>query len=199
MSRNSARNITREHLAHLAARIMAEDGVEDHALAKRKAARQAGSPDTRQLPDNDEIDAALEIYRGLYQRDHPAQLLELRECAVEIMRELSRFNPYLTGSVLNGNAGKFADIQIQVFAESDKEVELDLLNRGVRYESASIKLYAGDLPIDAAVLSFEHQAITVRLTVLTVRELRARIKASPNGKPIERAAQADVEILLAQG
>ena len=43
MSRDPGRNLTRERIAHLAARLMAEDGIEDYAQAKRKAARQAGS------------------------------------------------------------------------------------------------------------------------------------------------------------
>ena len=45
----------RERIAHLAARIMAEDGVDDFAYAKRKAARQAGARDARAMPDNKEI------------------------------------------------------------------------------------------------------------------------------------------------
>ena len=53
------RNDVRSRIAHIAARLMAEDGIEDHALAKRKAARQAGLSDSRQLPDNDEINEAL--------------------------------------------------------------------------------------------------------------------------------------------
>ena len=198
MSRNSARNPTREYIAHLAARLMAEDGIEDHALAKRKAARQAGAADLRQLPDNDEIDTALRTYRALYQRQHPAQLRELRLLAVELMTEFARFNPHLTGSVLNGTAGQFADIQLQLYVESVKEVEFELLNHGVRYETGATRFYAGDLPVDAAVLSFERDAVTVRLVVLTPRELRSRINTSPTGKPVERADQTAVELLLAQ-
>ncbi len=198
MSRNPARNPTRERIAHLAARLMAEDGVEDYALAKRKAARQAGAADSRQLPDNEEIDAALRIYRELYQQQHPAQLRELRELALEIMGEFSRFSPCLTGAVLHGSAGKYADIQLQLFAESAKEVEFELLNRGLRFETAAVRLYAGDLPVDAAVLSFERDSVTIRLTLLTPRELRSRIKTGANGKPLERANREALEILLAQ-
>jgi hypothetical protein len=198
MSRHPGRSATREHIAHLAARIMAEDGIEDHALAKRKAARQAGAPDTRQLPDNDEIDAALQTYRDLFQRGHAGEIQALRELAAEIMRGLSRFNPYLTGSVLTGTAGRFADIQLQLFVDSPKEVEIELLNRGVKFETATARLFAGDMPIDAPVMSFEHDAVTVRLTLLTPRELRSRIRASAGGKPVDRADMTEVESLLAQ-
>lgn len=194
MSRNSAR----EHIAHLAARLMAEDGIEDHALAKRKAARQAGIADLRQLPDNDEIDSALRSYRALYQKQHPAQLRELRALAVDLMTEFSRFNPHLTGSVLNGTAGRFADIQLQLFAESAKDVEFELFNRAIRHETGAMRFYAGDMPVEAVVFSFERDAVTVRLIVLAPDALRARIKSGPAGKPVERADQAAVEQLLAE-
>ena len=89
--------------------------------AKRKAARQAGVPDTRQLPTNDEIDAALRVHQALYGGDeHRERLRELRERALGVMRELERFNPYLTGSVLTGNAGKYADINLQLYTDNAK-------------------------------------------------------------------------------
>jgi len=37
------RDLMREQLAHQAAKLMAEDGITDHAYAKRKAARQLGA------------------------------------------------------------------------------------------------------------------------------------------------------------
>ena len=42
----------RRHIAYIAARLMAEDGVPDYASAKLKAARQAGLADSHLLPDN---------------------------------------------------------------------------------------------------------------------------------------------------
>ena len=66
MSRGANRNDERRRIAHLAARIMVEDGVEDYALAKKKAARQAGIADTRHLPGNDEIDDALKSYQETF-------------------------------------------------------------------------------------------------------------------------------------
>jgi hypothetical protein len=198
MSREATKNNIREHIAYLAARIMAEGGIEDHALAKRKAARQAGAVDARQLPDNEEIDAALRTYRLLYQKQHPLQLRELRLLAVEIMGEFLRFDPRLTGPVLNGNASQFADIELLLFAESSKQVELDLLNGGLRYQTAEKCFYAGEMPAEAVEFSFEREAVTVRLAVLTPREQRTRLKKSPGGKPLDQANLGAVEQLLAQ-
>lgn len=198
MSRKSTKNNIREHIAYLAARIMAEDGIEDHALAKRKAARQAGAVDARQLPDNEEIDAELRTYRLLYQKQHPAHLRELRFLAVEIMSDFLQFYPRLTGPVLNGSAGKFSDIELHLFAESSKQVELDLLNRGLRYQTAEKCFYAGEMPVEAVEFSFEREAVTVRLAVLAPREQRTRLKKSLGGKPLDQANLGVVEQLLAQ-
>ena len=51
----------RSRIAHLAARMMAEDGVDDFALAKRKAARQVHASEIGNLPTNDEVKAELPI------------------------------------------------------------------------------------------------------------------------------------------
>ncbi len=197
MARDSGRNFMRERIAHLAARLMAVDGIEDHALAKRKAARQAGVPDTRQLPNNDEIDAALRLYRELYQREHPAQLRELRQLALEVMNELGRFNPYLTGSVLKGNAGKYAAINLLLFTDEGKSVEHYLLNLDIDFRSGGTRLYAGDTPLAAPVLSFSRDGVDVHLILLLPRELRCQLKASVEGKPLKRAGREAVEAMLA--
>lgn len=198
MSRQSPRNNIRQHIAYLAARLMAEDGINDHALAKRKAAKQAGVVDVRQLPDNDEIDAALRTYRALYQAQHPLELRALRLLALAVMAEFSQFHPRLTGPVLNGTAGKFSAIELHAFAESSKQVELDLLNRGLRYQTADKYLYAGETPVEAVEFCFDRDAVTVRLFVLTPRELHTRLRKSPGGKLLDRADLVSVQKLLAQ-
>lgn len=196
MTRAPGRNFTRERIAHLAARLMAEDGIEDYALAKRKAARQAGDLDMRQLPNNEEIDAALRSYRELYQQEHPAQLRELRLLALEVMNELDHFNPYLTGPALTGGAGKYAGIHLQLFTDNTKGVEHYLLDRRANFRSGQTRLYAGDMELVAPTLSFDREGVEIRLTVLSLRELRSRLKASAESKPIARARRAAVEALI---
>jgi len=199
VSRESGRNDTRSRIAHLAARLMAEDGIEDYALAKRKAARQAGMPDTRELPANEEIDAALRAYQQIYHpEEHRGRLRALREKAVRAMRELAQFNPYLTGSVLNGNAGKYADIHLQLFTDNVKAVELYLIDRRIPYKAAQGRLYSGEEPHTVPVYTINDDGTEIELTVLSPRELRLPLKTSPEGKAIERAKLNAVETLLAQ-
>ncbi len=199
MPRETGRNDRRSTIAHLAARLMAEDGIEDYALAKRKAARQAGLPDTRDLPNNEEIDAALRTYQQIYHQDaHRDRLRVLRQAALRAMRELAQFNPHLTGSVLNGNAGKYADINLQLFTDSAKAVELYLIDRGIPYRTAQSRLYSGSEPLTAPVYIVDDDGTEIALTVLSSRELRGSLRTSPEGKGIERAKLPAVEQLLAE-
>ncbi|MBM3356529.1 MAG: hypothetical protein FJY54_02240 [Betaproteobacteria bacterium] len=198
MPRESGRNDARVRIAHLAARLMAEDGIEDYALAKRKAARQAGMADTRELPTNEEIDAALRLHRQLYhEQAHRSRLRELRLAAVRAMRELAQFNPYLTGSVLNGNAGKYADVKLQLFTDNVKAVELYFIDRQIPYRTAQSRLYAGEEQRTVPVYTVDDQGTEIEIIVLSSRELRVPLRTSLEGKVIERAKLQVVEQLLA--
>lgn len=198
MAKETGRNHTRGRIAHLAARLMAEDGIEDYALAKRKASRQAGVPDMRALPTNDEIDAALKLYQQIYhQEEHRDRLRALREKAVRAMRELARFNPYLTGSVLNGNAGKYADVNLQLFTDNVKAVELYFIDRQIPYKAAQSRLYSGDELRTVQVFTVSDDGTEIEITVLAPRDLRVPLKTRLEGKAIERAKLNAVEQLLA--
>jgi hypothetical protein len=135
------RDLMREQLAHQAAKLMAEDGITDHAHAKRKAARQLGAADTQHMPSNQEIDEALHSYRVLYQHDsHPGILHQLREEALTTMRLLVEFHPYLIGSVLSGTAGELSDINLMLFSDDAKAVLLFLLQHKIDFDDGEWKV-----------------------------------------------------------
>lgn len=199
MSRRTMRqNGMRARIAAVAARIMAEDGIDDFALAKRKAARQLGAEDDRQaLPANDEVEAELRAYRDLYQADeHPLRIAELRCIALDAMRALARFNPYLTGPVLKGIAGPYAEIDLQLFPESGKEVELFLLDRNIDYTASEVRRYSGDRPRAVTQLTIVWQGAPLKLSVFDPRDERLAIKTSQTGRTIDRASIAEVGALV---
>jgi hypothetical protein len=197
MPKDRTRNDERSRIAHLAARLMAEDGIEDYAAAKRKAARQAGVGDTRQLPTNEEIDEALRVYQTLYVGEtHHERLRELRGHAVEVMRDLDRFNPYLTGSVLSGVAGKYADINLQLYTDSPKAVEIFLLDNDVPYQAGQKRVFCGEELRTVPTFTIDDDGVEVELVVLALDDLRQPVRMTPEGKPIERARLAAVEALL---
>jgi hypothetical protein len=198
--RGSRQSSMRARISAQAARIMAEDGIDDFALAKRKAARQLGAPETESLPANDEIEAELRAYRALYQADeHPRRIDELRAMALEAMRALERFNPYLTGPVLSGLAGPYAAIELQLFPESTKEVELFLLERGIAYSTQEGRRFAGDRARAVSVLSLLWQGAPLKLSVFDPRDERLALKTSQAGRVAERAGIAELGAMLADG
>jgi len=190
-------NDMRARLAAAAARLMAEDGIDDFALAKRKAARQIGAADTRSLPTNDEIEEALRAYRALYQaEEHPTRTRELRRIALSAMQALRRFHPYLTGAVLAGIAGPYAEIDLQLFPESAKEVEIYLLDRSIPYSSRETRRYAGDRARAVSRISLMWNGAPLRLSIFDPRDERLALKTSQAGRVMERAGIAEVVALV---
>ncbi len=195
--RGPRQNSMRARIAAVAARLMAQDGVDDFATAKRKAARQLGAPDTQSLPANDEVEAELRAYQTLYQADEQRERLrELRAVALDAMEALVAFNPCLTGPVLNGTAGRYGDIDVQLFSDDLKAIEMFLLNRGLEYETASGRHYCGDEPRAVEVLRLEWQETPLALTVYAGKDERSALKTSPAGRPIERAGLAAVRAMM---
>jgi len=186
----------RRQLAYMAARLMAEDGIADFAAAKWKAARQAGLEDAKLLPDNQEIEAALREYQGLYQsEDQPAQLRRLRQVAVQVMRDFSEFRPALVGSVLSGTAGQHSDVNLQLFTDDPKSLALFLLNRRYRFEEGSRRVRRGEQTEEVPRFRLEVEGVAVTLTVLDRDD--ERIVAGRTEAP-QRARLAEVEALLAR-
>jgi len=199
MSRERGRDDARSAIAVQAARLMARDGIENYGHAKRKAAKQLGMPGTGRLPNNDEIDAALREYQGIYQGDDQTlRIRALREQAVRVMRDLSAFNPHLTGSVLSGTAGPYAAIHLQLFTDNAKAVELYLIDRKISYRTGQSRLYAGHEPRVLPVFSVTDNGADIELMVLDSRDLRVSLRATPEGRAIERAKLRAVENLLGQ-
>jgi hypothetical protein len=198
MNRRSNRQAAmRARIAAAAARLMAEDGIDDFALAKRKAARQLGAEDTQSLPTNDEIDTELRAYRALYQADeHPARLAELLRIALDAMRALQGFSPYLTGPVLRGTAGPYAEIELQLFPESAKDVEIFLLDRNIPFSTHEARRYSGDRTRAVSVFSLTWDGAPLKLSVLDPRDERVALKTSQAGRVMERAGIAEVGALL---
>ncbi|MGH8752580.1 MAG: hypothetical protein ACREUJ_01655 [Burkholderiales bacterium] len=189
----------REHIAHQAARLMAEDGIADFALAKRKAARQAGASDLRELPTNEEVEQALRTYQELYQgEEQRAVLTYLRKQALAMMQLLNCFNPHLTGPVLSGTAGRHSDVSLQLFVDSIKDVELFLLNHHISYRRAEKRIYIGDAWRMIPIFTLDNDEAEVKIAVFSTNDQRHALKTSIDGKPIERARTEIVKNLLQQ-
>lgn len=143
---------------------MAEDGIGDYGAAKRKAARSLGVGEGEALPSNEEVAAELRAYQALYQDEEQAErLIAMRRAALDVMRLLDAFHPYLTGAVLDGTAARFSEADIHLFADSAKDVEIFLLSGGISYEPAEMGRRGPDAP--EARLRVEWDGVPVVLSV----------------------------------
>ncbi len=183
----------RASIASAAARLMAEDGITDYHLAKKKAARQLGLPEHTAFPDNAEVEAELRAYRSLYQgEDHEEMLVALRQTALDVMELLAPFNPYLTGSVLDGTAGEHSTIDILLFADSAKEVEIFLLNRGIDVEHVEPRNERVE-----AVLVMETDTADANLVIMPPHLERVALKYR-DGRTRERVRAEALQALLSE-
>lgn len=192
--RMEKRDLMRARLAHQAARLMAEDGISDHGFAKRKAARQLGATDTRHMPSNEEIDAALTAYRTLYQPEKHSRILHARRReALDTMRQLARFNPYLTGSALSGHAGQHSDINLMVFSDDSKAVLLFLLKHKINFADGEWRVRLGGQDVSVPSYTIETDSgVPVHIIVLP-----ENARHSGSRHPATHADIAAVEALLA--
>lgn len=177
-------NSLRAEIAAVAARMIAEDGV-DYSTAKRKAAKQILGDARMQgsvLPENAQIEEEVRQYNALFFSEmQPARLLHLRQLALQMMEQLQQFSPYLTGAVLNGTAGQHSDIHLQLFADSPKDVEIYLLNKNINFdvtEAAHFKKHQDRVE----TISFMWQKEGIHLVVYQPDDLRGALKKGREGQ-----------------
>ena len=168
--RNTAQLRTR--IASAAARLIAENGLSDYAQAKRKAAHSLGLPESTPLPENAEVDNELRIYQRLFQGDEQGDRIDhLRRKAVEMMKIMQRFNAYLTGAVLDGSAGRYAEIDIQLFTDSAKDVEIFLLNQHLDFAHSVPRTDRAE-----AVLTINSDDAVINLIIYPAQQERVSFK-----------------------
>jgi len=172
-------------IAAAAARLIVEEGL-DYGAAKRRAAKQLGMGGRGGLPDNREVEAAVEEYIALFCADtQPQELRALRELALQWMLRLARFRPHLGGAVWRGTATRHSDIYLQLFCEDSKAAEIALIDMGVRFEVRSVPGFHGEL-VDALSVHVRcdtlQENIGVHLLVYDQDDIRGALQPDDQGR-----------------
>lgn len=191
----------RRALAREAARIMAEQGVDDYLLAKRKAAERLGATDIAVLPRNIEIEEALAEHHRLFgARTHSQALQAARRAAAQAMQLLARFEPRLVGGVLSGTASAHSDINLHVFADSAESVALALMDRGIPHEMLERRLrYEPDRLVAYPTVRFQAGTHAIDAVIFPLDGIRQAPSSPVDGKPMKRAGLGEVRALIEQG
>jgi hypothetical protein len=191
----------RRALAQEAARLMAEHGIRDFLIAKRKAAERLGVWDgAALLPKNSEIESALGEYQRLFGgQSHLLALDAQRRAALSAMRYLQEFEPRLVGAVLSGTATQHSQVQLHLFAERAESVTLKLLDEGIRHEVTERRLRFGTDEVRAFPgVRFEMDEQSIEATVFPTDGIRQAPVSPVDGRPMRRANALEVAALLGE-
>jgi len=203
MTSRQTRSHTKEQqmrlrLAQEAAHILLDSGNNDYYAAKRKAALHLGAIDTRNMPSNTEIDAALREYQRIFRADSQPQVLrELREAAIQAMLFFKGFNPRLVGSVLDGSADQYSSVTLHLFASTVEEIDLYLMHHHIPFKVDEKRVrYSAEKYSTIPIYQFLAENIPIEILVFPDDGPRQAPLSSVDGKPMQRADITTVEKLL---
>jgi hypothetical protein len=191
----------KEEIAATAARLVVEEGLE-YGPAKRRASKQLGLPTRAALPDNEQLERAVEEYIEIFCADsQAAELRALRNLALGWLERLERFRPHLGGAVWRGTATRRSDIYIQLFCDDPKSTEIALIDMGVRFEVTAVPGFQGEtvdaLSVRARCPELGEQ-VGVHLLVYDYDDLRGALKPDARGRR-PRGDEAALRNLLHDG
>lgn len=185
-------------MAQEAARLMAEHGIQDFLVAKRKAAERYGVIEGAFLPRNTEIEAALASYQRLFGGTQYSKSLQRQRLeAIRAMQLLSPFDPRLVGAVLSGAATVHSDIQLHAFADAPEAVFLHLADHRYVYEVLERRLkISPDQLLSVPTARFLFGSETVEVFVFPKNGIRQAPISPVDGKPMRRAGLSEVITLV---
>jgi hypothetical protein len=189
-------DVLRQEIAVVAARLVAESGL-DYRSARTKAARSLIGNRTIPrgvIPDDEELEAALREHLELFDPGHRERLDRRRRVALEWMRILEPYCPLASGAVWRGIAAEHAPVHLQLFHDNPKDVEMDLLNRGVRFDVLSLPGFH-DRDSEVEALSFVWHGEPVLIALHDSRDLRGALRRDERGRA-DRGDRAALEALM---
>lgn len=188
----------REELADEAARLMAEHGIEDYSLAKRKAAERYGARFAGALPSNAQIHERLVERQRIFEADtRDGRVTMLRTLASRALLLLEPFRPKLVGAVLDGTATSNSTIEVHAFSDAPEDVAAVLESHGLRVRNHQRRYRFGretteTIPGFALTLDGED----LEVMVFPERGSNHAPLSPIDGKPMRRASRAQVLALL---
>ena len=189
----------RQRLAHEAARLMAEGGIRDFQMAKRKAAQRLGIFDDASLPRNREIEDALRDYQRLFLGDRQqADLRHRREAALRALEFFTAFQPRLVGPVLDGTADAHSPVLLHLHSDDPDAVPRWLDDQGIPAQARTRRLRLDrERETEVPAWLFGAEGLGFEVLVLPLDGLRQAPLSAIDEKPMRRASAAQLRTLLA--
>lgn len=200
----------RRLLADEAARILADEGVRDYQMAKRKAASHLGFTDSGQWPGNDEIEHALterlQLFGGSALQRHTHFLLEV---AVDAMMLFTPFQPRLVGPLLRGTATAHSNVELHLFASTREDVTIHLINEGFEFDLCDRQIRTGHkhegnnqhervMGVEMIAEKDASTSATIVALIFSLDSIRQAPRSPVDGTAMARATIEQVRTLLQQ-
>lgn len=189
----------REELAEEAARLMAEHGIADYSLAKRKAAERYGARFAGALPSNAQIHERLLERQRIFEADtRDSRITTLRTLALRALVVLAQFRPKLVGGVLDGTATSSSAIEVHAFSDAPEDVAAALESQGLRLRNHQRRYRFGrEITEVIPGFVFALDGEDVEVMVFPERGSNHAPLSPVDGKPMRRASRSRVLALLA--
>lgn len=176
---------TMQAIAAAAAPLVVEEGL-DYASAKHRALKLLGLPPRTSLPENSLIEEEVRTHLALFHGDtQPGELAALRRLALVWMERLAPFRPHICGAVWNGTATRQSDIHLQLFCDDPKSAEVELLDRGIPFQTHTTQGLKGEL-VDTLSISSPcpelSEAVDIHLTIHDHDDLRGALRPAGDGQ-----------------
>lgn len=196
--RPTGASVARQRVCAEAARIMAEEGINDFQLAKRRATQRLNLPEGKNLPSNQEVEEALRQHLGLFHGPRLASdVARLRAAALDAMRFLGQHEPRLVGAALNGVVTPSSEVQLHICADTPEEVSLLFAEHRIPVDQGERRLrFGGDRELRVPSYRFVADGVPIEVCVLSHAAAREAPLSPVDGRPMQRANQREVESLV---
>ena len=177
---------------------MAQESLCDYGRAKQKAAARLGLPSSVELPDNREIEQALQDYRAIFPSDTTAinPLKDHYQAALNAMQLLADFHPRLSGLLAEGLADQHSPVEIHLFSDSAEAVLMVLMDQGIPYRMFSKRYRWSHREAEVAVAAFMAGEVEIYLILFDGGGLRQLPLSPVAGRAMKRLSRIEVESLL---
>jgi len=181
-------NNTRPEIARLAAKILAEFGVNDYLQAKQRAVKQLHLPENCTLPKNSEVHEYLAHHLELF--DRPGlrnRQTEFCRKAIKLMELMEEFQPVAVGAVVDGVITKSSALELHVFAATVEDITIKLLDNKIPHSLGEKQLnFVPGRNEARSVFSFLMGETQVNIIVFSEKDNRFCPLSKIDGKPLTR-------------
>ncbi len=156
-------------IAQRAAQLLCRHQQSDPKQACQQATHELGLSKKEAQPSPAEIDAAIADYRQLLSPNYDIDLQNLRQKSLALLDFFKQFQPYLVGSVLKGSASKHSDINLLIFSDDPKAIEIFLLNQQIDYSCRERKTQYRQTDAPAIAFWFDNTQVHLQVLPSTAR------------------------------